>query len=167
MRKGYWTPERKDACLFQLRGVAAAGVAEMQSVKIVLPFRPCPKKNNPRIIPPKGNRKMMLLPSEAWTKFIKRCERYILPYGNIQFTEPVHVCVHIWLQDARKPDLVNILQGVGDMLEYFKILVNDRLIESWDGSRILGIDRISPRTEITIKELNMNHDRGLAPTPIE
>lgn len=95
----------------------------------------------------------MLLPSEAWTKFIKRCETYLLPYGNIQFDCPVHICVHIWLQDARKPDLVNILQGVGDLLEHFKILVNDRQIESWDGSRILGIDRTSPRTEIEIREM--------------
>ena len=119
-------------------------------IKIVLPFRPVPKKNNPRIIPPKGNRKMLLLPSKLWTDYVKKVEPHLLPFGNIQFTEPVHVCVKIWLQDARKPDLINILQGVGDILEYYKILTNDRIIESWDHSRICGIDRENPRTEIEI-----------------
>lgn len=125
----------------------------MAGLKIVIPGRPTPKKNNPRIIPPKGNRKMMLLPSARWTDYLKQVEPHLLPYGNVQFTAPVHVCVEAWLQDARKPDLVNLLQGVGDLLEHYGIVANDRLIESWDGSRIMGIDRTSPRTEIRIKEI--------------
>ena len=130
------------------------------TLKIIIPGRPTPKKNSPRIIPARGNRPPMLLPAQSWYEFIKRCEPHILPHGNIQFDTPVQVCVNVWLQDARKPDLVNVLQGVGDMLEHFKLLTNDRLIESWNGSRICGIDRPNPRTEITITIMDKTKPPG-------
>lgn len=46
-------------------------------------------------------------------------------------------------------DLVNYLQAVGDMLEEIGLVDNDRLIKSWDGSR-LRKDALRPRVEIQI-----------------
>lgn len=137
-----------------IKGVAVGKNGSV--LEIIIPGRPVPKKNNPRIIPPKGNRKMLLLPSKLWTDYVKRVEPFILPYGNIQYTDPIQCKVSIWLQDRRRPDLINILQGVGDLLEHYGIIANDRLIQSWDGSRIEGIDRTSPRTIIKITLLQDN-----------
>jgi Holliday junction resolvase RusA-like endonuclease len=49
-----------------------------------------------------------------------------------------------------KPDLNNLGAATADILEKAGIIENDRLIVSWDGSRIMGIDRENPRAEITI-----------------
>ena len=49
--------------------------------------------------------------------------------------------------------MIGLMQGTADLLEKAGILLNDRLIESWDGSRIMGLDKDNPRVEIEIKQI--------------
>ena len=51
-----------------------------------------------------------------------------------------------------KPDLINLEEATADILEVAGVVENDRNIVSWDGSRIMGIDRDNPRVEIEIQE---------------
>ncbi len=46
---------------------------------------------------------------------------------------------------------VGLLQATSDILGTAGILENDRLIDNYDGSRIVGIDKVNPRTEIVIR----------------
>lgn len=62
---------------------------------------------------------------------------------------PVTVCALVY-RDANRGDLVGYLQAVGDALERSGVIVNDRLIASWDGSRLL-VDRERPRVEIEVE----------------
>jgi Holliday junction resolvase RusA-like endonuclease len=75
-------------------------------------------------------------------------------WGHINILAPVHVKALYWLPDKRWwPDLIGLLQGSADLLEKAGIIENDRQIESWDGSRIMGIDKNAPRAELTITEI--------------
>jgi len=55
------------------------------------------------------------------------------------------------MPDKRIPDLLNLLQATADILEKARVIDNDKDIVSFDGSRITGIDKLNPRTEITIE----------------
>lgn len=52
-----------------------------------------------------------------------------------------------------RPDLINLEEATADILERAGIIINDRNIVSWDGSRIVGIDKQNPRVEIEIMEV--------------
>jgi Holliday junction resolvase RusA-like endonuclease len=69
----------------------------------------------------------------------------------VEFAGPVVVTVHYWLKDKRRPDLNNLMAATADILEEAGVIVDDREIVSWDGSRIMGTSP-NPRAEITIKE---------------
>ena len=49
---------------------------------------------------------------------------------------------------AAWPDLVGLMQATADLLEAADVLENDRLILSWQGTNIDGIDKNNPRAEI-------------------
>lgn len=68
-------------------------------------------------------------------------------------TGPIAVQAQYWLKDRKSwPDLIGLLQATSDILQTAGIIENDRDIVSYDGSRIMGIDRQNPRVEITITE---------------
>ncbi len=78
-----------------------------------------------------------------------------MQWGNHQFTGLVNVCARYWMDSRRsRPDLIGLMQATADILEKSRILVNDRQIVSWDGSRIVGIDREAPRAEIWLSLLD-------------
>ena len=132
-------------------------------IKVVIPLRPTTKKNNPQVYCISGCRgwhrgcgrpqpKKIVIPSAEFIKYQKEAEKYFWEYGNICFDDPVHVKVCYWMPDRRsKPDLSGILQGVGDLLQHVKLIANDSLIESWDGSRFMGVDKVNFRTEIFLE----------------
>ena len=105
-----------------------------------------------------GGRRIVL-PSAAWRKWAKSATiaftdpkdaRQLLAawYANGPITCPVS-CRALFYRDARRGDLVGFMQGLADLLEQRQILENDRLIESWDGTRLL-LDRARPRVEVVI-----------------
>jgi len=63
----------------------------------------------------------------------------------------IEVSFIFYVKDNRKRDLVNLCQAPCDLLQKAGIIENDYLIISLDGSRIAGIDKDNPRTEIIIK----------------
>jgi Holliday junction resolvase RusA-like endonuclease len=50
------------------------------------------------------------------------------------------------------PDLIGVLQATCDILEKAGVIFNDRDITTFDGSRIVGVDKQNPRVEIEIIE---------------
>ena len=56
------------------------------------------------------------------------------------------------MPDRRVPDLINLLQATADILEKARVIEDDKNIISFDGSRIMGIDKENPRVEIEIKK---------------
>ena len=91
------------------------------------------------------------------------------------YTLPVRLTCRYWLKDrAHWPDLVGLMQATADILsdERRKIggrmvttrewlLSDDRIITSWDGTVIAGIDKLRPRVEIVITSLPV--DEALDP----
>ena len=80
------------------------------------------------------------------------------------YTLPVQMTCRYYLRDrAHWPDLVGLMQATADIIsdERRKIggkmvttrewlLSDDRIIKSWDGTEIAGIDKSRPRVEIVI-----------------
>lgn len=52
-------------------------------------------------------------------------------------------------RDADQGDVAGFHQAIGDMLQAAGVLLNDKQIEDWDGTRRLK-DRANPRVEISI-----------------
>ena len=97
--------------------------------------------------------KPRLLQSKLYLAYEKDVLKQLWAVGNRQFDTPVHVVCIYWLPDKRRRDLTNLLAATHDILEKSQLIQNDDLIMSVDGSRIAGIDRQSPRCEITIVEV--------------
>lgn len=70
---------------------------------------------------------------------------------NNPIDRPCELYVHYYMQSrAAWPDLVGLMQATADLLEAADVLENDRLILSWQGTKIEGIDKNNPRAEISI-----------------
>lgn len=83
------------------------------------------------------------------------------------YTLPVRLTCRYYLKDrAHWPDLVGLMQATADIIsdERRKIggrmvtarewlLSDDRIVTSWDGTVIAGIDKLRPRVEIAITPL--------------
>lgn len=126
-------------------------------LKIIIPGRPCPKKNNPRVFCPRncrGGRRPIFMQSETYCDYEKLALKHLLQYGNLEpFTGLINVQAHYYLPNQRWwPDLAGLIQATGDILQKAGIITNDRNIKRFDGSEIIGVDKDAPRTEITITE---------------
>lgn len=119
-------------------------------LRLVIPGRPATKKNSGRVV--KAGRFTKILPSEAFKKYEKLAMRHIRAAMPGQFQEPVTMKCLYWLPDKRWwPDLAGLLQATSDILETAGVLENDRLIADYNGSKIAGLDKYNPRTEIEIR----------------
>lgn len=136
-------------------------------LKITIPGTPRTKKNSSQVFCISGCRgwikgqgpqpKKIVIPSVYFKEYesfcigTKRNPGWLMQWGNICFKESVHVCCLYWFPNRRsKPDLVGLLQATSDLLQEANIIENDNLIQSYDGSRIMGIDKDNPRAEIII-----------------
>ena len=120
-------------------------------IKLVLYGRPITKKNH-QIIRKGGG----LLQSDAYQAYEEACLWQLKSYRGEMITGPVHVKALYWMPDRRSwPDLIGLMQSTGDILQKARIIANDKFIASWDGSRIVGVDRENPRVEITVKEAHL------------
>ena len=58
-----------------------------------------------------------------------------------------------WIyREALRGDAVGFYQAIGDALQHYSILDDDKRIVSWDGSRLLK-DAERPRVEIVLTEV--------------
>jgi Holliday junction resolvase RusA-like endonuclease len=120
-------------------------------VKLVIKGPPRTKKTSQRILRAPGGRPFVMpsKASRAWEK--SAIEQLVTqkPWADWPAVAgPVSVRA-LFYRDADRGDLTNFEQGVGDALQAAGIIINDRQIESWDGSRKL-IDRTNPRVEIEL-----------------
>jgi len=118
-------------------------------MKLIIPGRPATKKNSSRIV--RAGKFSKVLPSEAFERYQDEALWHLKKH-KLKFDFPVSIKCLYWLPDRRWwPDLIGLLQATSDILEKAGILENDRLIDNYDGSRIVGLDKQNPRAEIEIK----------------
>lgn len=142
------------------------------------PFRftiygqPATKKNSSTIV--RG--RSVLLPSKAYRLYESRFHRQLMDMRQTMeiphYHCPVELTCFYWLESrAHWPDLIGLEQATADIMsDQYKtvdhkrqlhrewILSDDRIIKSWDGSRIVGIDKTNPRVEVTVTPLEIEPD---------
>ena len=124
--------------------------------------QPATKKNSAMMVA----KHACLLPSKAYKRYEAECRKQMSTMKLEHFTGNVNLCCLYWLRDkAHWPDLNGLLQAICDIIsdEYTRksgtkvlarewVLADDRLVRSFNGSMIAGIDREKPRVEIVITE---------------
>ena len=115
---------------------------------IVIPGRPITKKNSMR-----KTRHGGLIQSKAYIQYETDSLWHLKQYKN-KYAGKVRLTAKYWMPNRRSwPDLIGLLQATSDILEKAGIIENDKWIEGYDGSRIVGIDKENPRAEIIIREV--------------
>lgn len=142
----------------------------MNNFGLVLLGQPITKKNSATLI--KGQAR--ILPSSQYRKYEINCREAIsilkkrieIPH----FDMPVKMTCRYYLKNkAHYPDLIGLMQATADIISDEQKVINgkkvvtckwilsdDRLIKSWDGTMIAGIDEFNPRTEIIITSLDID-----------
>ena len=131
---------------------------------------PATKKNSSVLV--QGQAK--LLPSKAYREYEKLFRQQLakLPKPLPHFHTGVEILARYWLKDrAHWPDITGLMQATADIISddykviYGKrqlirrwLLADDRIIKKWGETRMAGIDRRNPRTEITIIPLDIPLD---------
>lgn len=106
----------------------------------------------------------VLLPSKAYREYEKLCRKQLALMKLERYTTNVNVCARYYLKNlAHYPDLIGLMQATADIISDEKrrvnskmtpvrewILSDDRIIRSWDGTKIAGVDKDNPRVEIEI-----------------
>ena len=113
--------------------------------------RPITKKNSGRYVRTGGRSR--LLPSKQFEAYEEaalwqlRCQAR----PDIPLDAPVALSVRYYMPNRQGwPDLMGLIQATADILQDAEIIADDGYIESLDGCRIAGIDKVNPRAEIFI-----------------
>lgn len=120
---------------------------------IEIPVNPITKKNHGRIIQKRlknGQRIPIMIPSEAFAKYEKKCKEYI-PVLEKPIDYPVCLKCTYYMETRRKCDITNLLQATCDILVKYKILDDDNysIVSNFDGTRVY-YDKENPRAIIEI-----------------
>jgi len=120
---------------------------------LIIMGAPRTKKNSSRILRSRAG-KPFLMPSKTFEDY-QRDALWQLKrtWGTWPaLAVPVEVTA-LFYRERNTGDLNNYIQALADILEKAKVVVNDRQIKSWDGSRLL-IDRAQPRVQVTIRSMD-------------
>lgn len=138
----------------------------MKPFSVIIPGQPATKKNSATVVRNHAH----ILPSEAYRAYERHCREMLMALGRLpHYTLPVRLTCRYYLKDrAHWPDLVGLMQATADIIsdERRKIggkmvttrewlLSDDRIVTSWDGTEIAGIDKLRPRVEIVITPLKV------------
>lgn len=122
----------------------------------VIPGRPGILKNSKQIVRTKAGRTFMKASDRyaIWEKmayeFINKASR------QTQYDFPMNLqCQFYFVNHQYEPDLSNAYQGIEDLLQKTKVILDDKLIYSHDGSRKIFGAR-SNRIEITLTAFDEN-----------
>ena len=120
----------------------------MKKVNLVLEGRPITKKNSQiPIITKTGKR--FIIQSKQYRQYEEDCLRQLdFLYHGQPLTGRIHLEAYYHMPTLAKPDLLNLLAATSDILEKAKVIENDKLIYSVDGSRVMEKDKDNPRVEI-------------------
>jgi hypothetical protein len=148
--------------------------------------KPATKKNHGIIIHSKGRH--VLLPSSQYKKYETLCKPFCedawVNKGKLAMNYGVAIYVQVFLDTWSVGDHCGYLQSIGDILEKFKVVENDKWIHWIDGGKhwFGGIDKDNPRVEIKIyrykhpyedyredKEIKLQKkiDKKLNPVPVK
>jgi len=105
----------------------------------------------------------IVLPSKNWVRGVKTASIEVEMNVGISSTcwQPVALmqpvrsqvnCRAFFYRDAERGDAVGYYQGLADLLEKRTVIVNDRQIVSWDGSRLFK-DAARPRVELWLEQV--------------
>ena len=117
-------------------------------IELVLKGRPITKKNSQiPIITKTGKR--FIIQSKQYRQYEEDCLRQLdFLYHGQPLTGRIHLEAYYHMPTLAKPDLLNLLAATSDILEKAKVIENDKLIYSVDGSRVMEKDKDNPRVEI-------------------
>lgn len=124
-------------------------------IKFSIPVAPKTKKNGMQIIQIKGRN--ILIPSKQYRQFEKECLPYLnrvkAQIGVVNY--PINLKCIFYTDTKRKIDLPNLLNAIDDAMVKSGLIIDDNrdIIAGHDGSRVYH-DKISPRLEIEITEMN-------------
>jgi Holliday junction resolvase RusA-like endonuclease len=126
---------------------------------IAIPSNPATKKNSNRIVKIKGFIK--ILPSERFLKYQSFCKDYlkdIIP--DIPYDFGVSIKIRVATDKWILPDYTNVCQALGDILQHYEIISDDKWIHWTDGDYnnnipkehwFIGVDKENPRIEIEMR----------------
>lgn len=122
-----------------------------------IPLAAMTKKNHHRIVTVTdkrtGRKKQVLIPSEQYIRFRKDCGWFIKPVTDNPIDSPVNVKYLFYMNTMRIVDLLNLCEGMDDILVDYGVLKDDncKIVVSHDGSRVY-YDKENPRIEIEITD---------------
>ncbi len=136
-------------------GTSNSYLALPRQWRFTLKGAPRTKKTSNRLVPAKGNRRAVILPSAAFTAWnrIAQMELAKVRAASSGFPIETNVNIRAWFyRDAERGDACNFYAALADALQEGRILLDDKYAVSWDGSRIL-LDKENPRVEVWITEI--------------
>ena len=120
---------------------------------ITLIGRPITKKNHQQMVVA-GNGRKFLIQSKAYRQYEKDCLKQLMYlYKGKTITGQLSMKALYYMPTKARPDLLNLLQATADIIEKAKVISNDKNIYSFNGSRIMGVDKLNPRVEILLEEV--------------
>lgn len=129
---------------------------ESRVIVFTVPGAPRQKKNSGRIVflgkRCHGCRRGVsprILPSKPWEAWSRLAIPLVRELKIPTIMEPVNCAALFFCDTKRTVDPCNLYEGLADILEAAKIVENDSLLATWDGSR-LHLDRENPRVDVTL-----------------
>lgn len=114
--------------------------------KVTIPGRCYVKKNGAKVY----NRKKVYTEQYVLWQRIALLEMRRVRTHRLSYSFPLHIEMHFYFKDRQgEADLSNLFEGPCDVLKQAGIIVDDKLVDSFDGSRRHFYD-LNPRTEITL-----------------
>lgn len=118
------------------------------SLILTIPGPPRTKKTSNRIL--RFGRFNKIIPSRAFLAYQNAALWHLKQ--TLGHRDPIRTPCNVaavFYRDANHGDATGFYQALADILEAAHVIENDRLIQTWDGSR-LELDRANPRVELTI-----------------
>lgn len=119
--------------------------------EFTIPGAPVTKKNSPRVFH-KGKR-TIVLPSAPYERWAKTAVLFARAEWNRNGRQPIAAPVRIaatFFRARRTGDLNNYMAALADVLQDAGVLIDDKWIYAWDGTR-LDHDAKCPRVEVLIE----------------
>jgi hypothetical protein len=109
---------------------------------------PRTKKNSAQIV--RSGFRPRLIPSAAFRAWNRVAQVQLV---SVRPAQPIATgvnCRALFYREALRGDAVGFYQALADALEDAGVVVDDKFIVSWDGSRLLK-DAINPRIEVILE----------------
>jgi Holliday junction resolvase RusA-like endonuclease len=121
---------------------------------------PRTKKTSNRVL--RFGRFNKVVPSAAWLAWrdIAVPQLRLQWAGRAPIDQSINVAA-VFYRDAKRGDAVGYYQSLADVLQEAGVVIDDKVITSWDGSR-LSKDALNARVEVEIWEAEMNNATSLA-----